>query len=175
MTRIVGKQNRSPIVLHCQEAWDAGRHLDRLLQFAQVPHARGVFRGSHQFLSALDERRSVEAARRLNASTAKRSNASVECSDGVNMDAPRQALTQALRRLPLRSVRSTAIRRIGYDPELRMVGVMFIGSGDTVYGYPNLSDEEIRGLLDVFENEESLGHYVSTVIKLNHDAERVQI
>ena len=91
------------------------------------------------------------------------------------MDARRQALTQALRRIPLRSVDSRAIRKFGYDPELRMAAVMFIGSGDTVYGYPDLSDEEIRGLLAVFENEDSLGHYVSTVIKPRHDAEHVQI
>ena len=91
------------------------------------------------------------------------------------MDARREALTKALGRVPLRGVVSAAIRKIGYDPELRMVAVVFTGTRDTVYGYPNLTDEEIEGLLAVFENEESLGHYVSTVIKPNHDAERVQI
>ncbi len=91
------------------------------------------------------------------------------------MNANSHDLTHALRRIPLRSVKSRAIRRFGYDPELRMAAVMFAGGGDKVYGYPGLSDEEIEGLLEVLEQEESLGHYVSTVIKPNHDHERVQI
>ena len=91
------------------------------------------------------------------------------------MGSRQQAMTKALRRIRLRGVSSRAIRKVGFDPKSRMVAVMFTGGDETVYGYPNLSDEEIRGLLEVLEHGESLGHYVSTVIKPNHDAERVQI
>jgi hypothetical protein len=85
-------------------------------------------------------------------------------------------LLRALAGLELKTVSSDAIRRLGYDPRHRMVGVVFTSS-DEVYGYPLLSDEEIAGLLAVLQNHESLGHYVSTVIKKNHDHdhERVQL
>ena len=88
--------------------------------------------------------------------------------------APEAELVRTLRRLPLQEVSSRAVRRLGFDPDHRMVAVVFTSSAAT-YGYPNLSDEEIRGLLAVMEHHESLGHYVSTVIKKNHDHERVQL
>lgn len=85
-----------------------------------------------------------------------------------------QHLVDALRRIRLQPVASAAVRQLGYDPQHRMVAVVFEGSTST-YGYPNLTDEEIRGLLEVMEHHASLGHYVSTVIKKNHDHERVQL
>jgi hypothetical protein len=69
---------------------------------------------------------------------------------------------------------SEAIDKLGYDPGSRTVVVVFKGS-DTAYGYPNLSDDEVQGLVAVLENAQSLGHYVATVIKPNHDHERVQL
>ena len=47
-------------------------------------------------------------------------------------------------------------------------------SSPTVYGYPHQTDDEVAGLLAVLKDGESLGHYVNTVIKPNHDHERVQ-
>lgn len=82
-------------------------------------------------------------------------------------------LTDAARHTRLQPVDSSAVRQIGFDPEHRMVVVVF-ADRDTVYGYPNLSDAEVAGLASVLEHHESLGHYISTVIKPNHDHERVQ-
>ncbi|TFZ08127.1 KTSC domain-containing protein [Ramlibacter humi] len=76
--------------------------------------------------------------------------------------------------IPLKAIHdSQAIRGLGFDEEKRMLVVQFAGS-DSRYGYPNLSDEELSGLVDVLEHHESLGHYIATVIKPNHDHERVQ-
>lgn len=88
--------------------------------------------------------------------------------------APRAELIRTLRRIRLQDVSSRAVRRLGFDPDHRMVAVVFTSSTET-YGYPSLSDDEIRGLLAVMQHHESLGHYVSTVIKKNHDHERVQL
>ena len=88
--------------------------------------------------------------------------------------APTAELVRTLRRVPLQDVSSRAVRRLGFDPDHRMVVVVFTSNPET-YGYPNLSDEEIRGLIDVMQHHESLGHFVSTVIKKNHDHERVQL
>jgi hypothetical protein len=88
---------------------------------------------------------------------------------------PRNPLVSTLARIPLSPVASRGVRMLGYDPTARMVAVVFQGTGDVVYGYPHLTDDEIRGLLEVMENHESLGHYVSKVIKPNHDDERVRI
>ena len=74
----------------------------------------------------------------------------------------------------MRTVDSSAVRRMGYDPDTRMVGVVFAGGGMR-YGYPGLADDEIVRLLEVMDHGESLGHFVSTVIKPNHDADRVQV
>jgi hypothetical protein len=84
-----------------------------------------------------------------------------------------QSLIELARRTPLKPVASAAVKRLGYQPDQRMVLVVFADS-DTVYGYPNLTDEEITGLIQVLQADESLGHYVSTVIKPRHDHERIQ-
>lgn len=77
-------------------------------------------------------------------------------------------------RLKLVSVESAAVSRLGFDPASRMIAVQFTG-GDAVYGYPNLTDEEVRQLIAVMENHASLGHYIATVIKPNHDHERIRL
>lgn len=76
---------------------------------------------------------------------------------------------------PPRMIRvdSDAVARIGFDPDARLLVVEFTSSPQA-YGYPNLSDEEIAGLVAVLENGESLGHFIATVIKPNHDHERVR-
>jgi len=78
-----------------------------------------------------------------------------------------------IRRTRMVKVDSTAVSSMGFDPDQRVLVVQFTGS-ETVYGYPNLSDEEVSGLLAVLENHESLGNFINTVIKPNHDHERVQ-
>ena len=83
-------------------------------------------------------------------------------------------LLQQLQRTPLRPVDSQAVSKMGFDPKARMLVVQFT-SGTTIYGYPNLSDEEVAGLLAVLESDDSIGHYISTVIKPNHDHERIQL
>jgi hypothetical protein len=82
-------------------------------------------------------------------------------------------LVHRLRRMPLQAVISTGVRKLGYDEEARMAAVVYPGS-EVRYGYPNLSDAEVAGLLRVMESQASLGHYISTVIKANHDAEHVR-
>lgn len=76
--------------------------------------------------------------------------------------------------LKLIPVKSEAVRKIGFDPQARMVAVQFTDS-DRVYGYPHLTDEELQRLIDVLENHASLGRYIATVVKPNHDHERVQL
>jgi hypothetical protein len=82
-------------------------------------------------------------------------------------------LLHRLRQTRLHPVKSKGVRQLGYDPDSRMAAVVFTGS-EVVYGYPNLSDEELAGLLRVMEHQASLGNFISTVIKKNHDHERVE-
>lgn len=63
----------------------------------------------------------------------------------------RARLVRLLRQTPLQPVASSAVRKLGYAPQARMAAVQFVG-GTAVYGYPNLSEEEIRGLLRVMED-----------------------
>ena len=66
MTRVVGAQDRSEIILDPVEAWHRGRKLDRMLAHASPPHPRGVFRGTHADFDKRDAERRAEMARRLN-------------------------------------------------------------------------------------------------------------
>lgn len=66
MTRIVGTQNRSEFILDPLQALQRGRVLDAMLSSACVRPKRGVTRATHRVLNQLDDRRQVEAARRLN-------------------------------------------------------------------------------------------------------------
>ena len=92
----------------------------------------------------------------------------------ASSSAPDKAeLVHRLRHIRLQRVSSTGVRKLGYDPETRMAAVVFPDK-DVVYGYPNLTDIEIAGLLAVMEHHESLGHYISTVIKPHHDFEHVR-
>jgi hypothetical protein len=84
----------------------------------------------------------------------------------------RARLVHLLRQAPLQAVASSAVRKLGYAPQARMAIVQFTG-GTVVYGYPNLSDEEIRGLLRVMEDHASIGEYVAKTIKARHDHEHV--
>jgi hypothetical protein len=85
----------------------------------------------------------------------------------------RAELVARLRRMRLQPVISAGVRKLGYDPPARMAGVVFRDSA-VAYGYPNLSDEEVSGLLEVMESDGSLGHYIATVVKPNHDFEHVR-
>jgi hypothetical protein len=78
-----------------------------------------------------------------------------------------------IRQTRMVKVDSTAVSRMGFDPQQRVLVVQFTGN-ETVYGYPNLAEEEVSGLLAVLENHDSLGSYINSVIKPNHDHERVQ-
>lgn len=85
----------------------------------------------------------------------------------------RRQLVEALGRTGLQPVQSRGVRFIGYDPSTRMAAVVY-PDRDTVYGYPNLTDDEIHRFIEVWQSHDSLGHFVSTVIKKNHDHERVE-
>ena len=86
----------------------------------------------------------------------------------------RRDLVEVLGQIPLDPVpNSDAVQFLGYDPPTRMVAVVF-RERHTVYGYPNLSDDEIRRFIEVRERHESLGNFITTVIKKNHDHERVE-
>lgn len=67
MARVAGTKNRTPFILDPEEALRVGARLDAMLRVGQVQHPRGIFRGPHAYLNALDEQRSLAAARRLNA------------------------------------------------------------------------------------------------------------
>lgn len=85
------------------------------------------------------------------------------------------SLVAVARRTQLTTITgSDAISAMGYDVKHRMVVVQFKG-GPIRYGYPHLTDQEISGLLAVLQDHKSLGHYIATVIKPNHDHERVQL
>jgi hypothetical protein len=85
----------------------------------------------------------------------------------------RAELAARLRRMRLQPVVSAGVRKLGYDAQARMAGVVYRDS-DIVYGYPNLSDAEVSGLAEVMEAKGSLGHYVTTVVKAHHDFELVR-
>ncbi len=69
MTRIVGERNRSEFILDPAEALRRGRVLDAMLRAAAPSRPRGVLRASHAELNAMDDRRQLDAARRLNGSS----------------------------------------------------------------------------------------------------------
>jgi hypothetical protein len=85
----------------------------------------------------------------------------------------RAELVARLRRTRLVPVASRAVRKLGYADDLRMAAVQY-AEADVIYGYPNLTDGEVEGLLDVMKNRASIGEYVNKVIKANHDPERVR-
>lgn len=66
MTRIVGNRNCSEFILDPSEALRRGRVLDAMLRSAAPRWPRGVLRTSHAELNAIDDRRRLEAARRIN-------------------------------------------------------------------------------------------------------------
>ena len=83
-------------------------------------------------------------------------------------------LLRRLRQVRLQHVESSGVRKLGYDPAVRMAAVVFPGE-EAIYGYPNLTEPEVAGLLDVIDKKKSLGNYVSTVIKKHHDFEHVKL
>jgi hypothetical protein len=85
----------------------------------------------------------------------------------------RSFLVRRLKQIALRLVKSSAVRQLGYDPQTRMVAVQF-ESSDSIYGYPNVSDEELAGLLNVLRNQGSIGEYITTVLKAHHEHEHVR-
>ncbi len=90
------------------------------------------------------------------------------------MDPHRQpGLVARLDRIPLARVQSDAVRQLGFDPATRMAAVVFTSS-DVRYGYPNLSDQEVDGLMHVLSTGASIGAFVSDVLKKNHDFEHVR-
>lgn len=66
MTRTVGHQDRTEFIRDPAEALRRGEVLDRMLMLALPPRPRGVVRGTHAKLNALDDQRRLEIARRLN-------------------------------------------------------------------------------------------------------------
>jgi hypothetical protein len=66
MTHLVGTQDRSEFILDPAEALRRGRVLDRMLAGAGIGRPHGVTRATHRIFNEMDDRRQVEAARRLN-------------------------------------------------------------------------------------------------------------
>ena len=83
-------------------------------------------------------------------------------------------LLDHLAKMQLVDVRSRAVRKLGYDPTTRMAAVQFQGS-EALYGYPNLTPDEVAGWLEVMEDHRSIGEFVTTVIKARHDFEHVRL
>lgn len=66
MTRTVGHQHRSEIVLYPTQAFMRGAALDRMLPKLLPEHPRGVMRAAHKVFNAIDDQRQLEVARLLN-------------------------------------------------------------------------------------------------------------
>ena len=66
MTRTVGTQLRSELILDPVQAWHRGRALDAMLAATRLPVKRGVQRGPHRFFNEIDDLRQLEQARVLN-------------------------------------------------------------------------------------------------------------
>lgn len=66
MTRIVGTRDRTEFILDPVQALRHGRVLDAMLASARIPWPRGVTRATHRVMNELDDRRQLQAARRLN-------------------------------------------------------------------------------------------------------------
>ena len=65
MTRTVGSRERTEIVLDPAEALRRGFILDNMLRGALPARRHGVVRATHSRLNELDDRRQLEAARRI--------------------------------------------------------------------------------------------------------------
>lgn len=66
MTRIVGNQNRSELIVDLKEALRRGAALDRLWPRLLAQRPRGVTRATHREFNALDDQRQLDIARLLN-------------------------------------------------------------------------------------------------------------
>jgi hypothetical protein len=66
MTRTVGHQDRSDIVLDPAQALQRGRALDRLLPALLPARPRGVMRAPHHVFNRIDDERQLQIARLLN-------------------------------------------------------------------------------------------------------------
>ena len=66
MTRTVGRQDRTELILDPAEALRRGRVLDAMLAGLLPPRPRGVTRATHQAMNQADDARQLEVARRLN-------------------------------------------------------------------------------------------------------------
>lgn len=67
MTRTVGRQDRTELILDPAEALRRGRVLDAMLAATRVPRPQGVTRATHRAMNQADDARQLEMARRLNA------------------------------------------------------------------------------------------------------------
>jgi hypothetical protein len=61
--RIVGNQNRDEFELDPVAALKRGATIDAQMALMRVPHPRGVWRGTHAFFNAMDDKRAEEMAR----------------------------------------------------------------------------------------------------------------
>jgi hypothetical protein len=91
----------------------------------------------------------------------------------MNRAPSKRQLAERLRHVQLVPVRSSAVQKLGYDPPTRMAAVQYQGN-DVLYGYPNLTPDEVAGWLEVMQDHRSIGEYVSKVIKARHDFEHVR-
>lgn len=66
MTRIVGNRDRTEFEPDPVEALRRGKVLDAMLRGAIPPHPRGVYRLTHRAMNEMDDRRMLQAARRIN-------------------------------------------------------------------------------------------------------------
>ena len=71
MTRTVGHQDRSEIILDPAEALRRGAALDRLLPALLPARPRGVTRAPHPVFNLIDDQRQLQVARLLNLPTGR--------------------------------------------------------------------------------------------------------
>jgi hypothetical protein len=65
MTRIVGTQNRSELILDPVKPWYRGHALDQMLAAARIPYLRGVQRAPHRVFNQIDDARLLKQPRLL--------------------------------------------------------------------------------------------------------------
>jgi hypothetical protein len=68
---------------------------------------------------------------------------------------------------------SEAVQSIDYSRRLKILEVEFINGG--VYHYLNVSRETWKELQETIESGESLGAYVNSTIKANHDYYKLEV
>lgn len=70
---------------------------------------------------------------------------------------------------------SEAVQSIDYSGKLKILEVEFIGGNGGVYHYVNVSRDVWKAIQKTIESGDSLGTYINTVVKANHDYYKLEV